>query len=131
MPTTLAALVRHPATARFLSRKLFSFFVHDQPSASTLERLNFADRLTSGRAPDQPYFTDISSHISGHDLRTAADILNYYVGLLVDGDATVEARRALVDYLAADAAIEDGRLPDDKMRSTLHLVMSLPTFQLA
>jgi hypothetical protein len=36
-----------------------------------------------------------------------------------------------VDYLAAEAAIEDGRLPDEKIRSAVHLVMSLPTYQLA
>jgi hypothetical protein len=36
----------------------------------------------------------------------------------------------LLDYLAVDASPVDGRLPDDKVRSTLHLVMSLPTFQL-
>jgi uncharacterized protein (DUF1800 family) len=99
-------------------------------SSTLLERFNFADRLTSGRGADQPYFIDITGHVTGHDLRTAADYVNYFVRLLVDGDVTREARGALVDYLAADAP-EDGRLPDEKVRSTLHLVMSLPTYQLA
>src|SRR5436190_3157953 len=35
----LARLVRHPATARFITRKLFAYFVHDQPSSATLDRL--------------------------------------------------------------------------------------------
>ncbi len=35
----LAALVRHPATARFLTTKLFRFFVYDLPDASTVDRL--------------------------------------------------------------------------------------------
>jgi uncharacterized protein (DUF1800 family) len=35
----LAALVRHPATARFLTTKLFRFFVHDSPEAATIDRL--------------------------------------------------------------------------------------------
>jgi uncharacterized protein (DUF1800 family) len=35
----LAALVRHPATARFLTTKLFKFFVYDTPDPSTIDRL--------------------------------------------------------------------------------------------
>ena len=35
----LAILVRHPATARFITTKLFSFFVYDNPDPSTIDRL--------------------------------------------------------------------------------------------
>jgi uncharacterized protein (DUF1800 family) len=35
----LAALVRHPATARRLTAKLFSFFVYDNPPNETVDRL--------------------------------------------------------------------------------------------
>src|SRR5262249_9761589 len=35
----LAVLVRHPATARYLTGKLFRFFVYDNPSVGTTERL--------------------------------------------------------------------------------------------
>jgi len=35
----LATLVRHPATARFLTTKLFRFFVYDAPDSSTIDRL--------------------------------------------------------------------------------------------
>src|ERR1051326_2115125 len=35
----LDALVRHPATARFLTTKLFRFFVHDSPDPATIDRL--------------------------------------------------------------------------------------------
>jgi uncharacterized protein (DUF1800 family) len=35
----LAVLVRHPATARFLTTKLFKFFVHDSPDPTTVDRL--------------------------------------------------------------------------------------------
>ena len=43
----LAALARHPATARFLSAKLFRFFVHDHPDSSAINRLA-ATYLNSG-----------------------------------------------------------------------------------
>jgi uncharacterized protein (DUF1800 family) len=35
----LATLVRHPATARFLTTKLFRFFVYDNPDPATIDRL--------------------------------------------------------------------------------------------
>jgi uncharacterized protein (DUF1800 family) len=35
----LAKLVRHPVTARFLTTKLFRFFVYDTPDPSTIDRL--------------------------------------------------------------------------------------------
>jgi uncharacterized protein (DUF1800 family) len=35
----LATLVRHPATARYLSARLFRYFVNDSPAAATIERL--------------------------------------------------------------------------------------------
>jgi uncharacterized protein (DUF1800 family) len=35
----LATLVRHPSTARYLTTKLFRFFVYDTPDPSTIDRL--------------------------------------------------------------------------------------------
>ena len=35
----LAALVHHPATARFLTTKLFRFFVYDAPDSTSIDRL--------------------------------------------------------------------------------------------
>jgi uncharacterized protein (DUF1800 family) len=35
----LAILVRNPATARFITTKLFTFFVYDNPDSSTIDRL--------------------------------------------------------------------------------------------
>jgi len=100
-------------------------------NASTLlERFNFADRLAGSDSANGPYFVDVAGHIRSNALGTPAAIVDYYVGLLVDGDVSPEARRALVDYLAADTSPEDGHLPEEKVRSTVHLVMSLPTYQL-
>src|SRR5579859_1835030 len=215
----LAALVRHPATARFLTTKLFRFFVYDNPDPSTidrlaatytssgfniravvrdlftgpeflseqalrgnvkqpielvigslkalnvqnigpdlpqasrrmgqdllnppdvsgwkggdnwisaatlLERFNFADRLAAANAPDQAYFVDVSAQLQSHGLRTASDIVDYYLGLLVDGDVTSEARQALINFIGGDDQVND-----QSVRGMLHLVMSLPTHQLA
>jgi uncharacterized protein (DUF1800 family) len=217
----LAALARHPATARFLSAKLFRFFVHDNPDPSAInrlaatyinsgfdmravvgdlvsgpeflsaeafrglvkqpadlvvgslkalnvqnigadlpeitrrmgqdllnppdvsgwkggddwinattmiERFNFADRLATGRALDQPYFVDVMGQLTSHGLRNVGEIVDYYLGLLVDGDASPEARQTLMDYLNADG---DNRATDRRVREILHIIMSLPNHQLA
>jgi uncharacterized protein (DUF1800 family) len=215
----LAALVRHPATARFLTTKLFRFFVYDNPDPSTidrlaatytnsgfdiravvrdifsgpeflsdqalranvkqpielvigslkalnvqnigpdlpqatrrmgqdllnppdvsgwkggdnwisaatlLERFNFADRLAAANAPDQAYFVDVNAQLQSHGLRTASDIVDYYLGLLVDGNVSPEARQALINFMGGDDQVND-----QSVRGMLHLVMSLPTHQLA
>ena len=215
----LAKLVRHPATARFLTTKLFRFFVYDTPDTATidrlsatyansgfdmravvrdiftgpeflsdqafrgnvkqpvelvigalkalnvqnvgpdlpqatrrmgqdllnppdvsgwkggdnwisattlLERFNFGDRLATARPADQPYFVDVSAQMQSHGLRTASDVVDYYLSLLVDGAATPEARQALIDFLGADDPTNE-----QNVRGMLHLAMSLPTHQLA
>jgi uncharacterized protein (DUF1800 family) len=223
----LATLVRHPATARFLTTKLFRFFVHDTPdpssidrlaatytnsgfdmravmrdmftgpeflspeafhaqvkqpadlvigalkalnvqnvgpdlpqatrrmgqdllnppdvsgwkggdnwisAATLLERFNFADRLATARAPDQPYFVDVGGQLVRHGLRTATDVVDHYLGLLVDGAATTEARQSLIDFLNADGGFvvtPNDEATEQKVRGMLHLAMSLPTHQLA
>ena len=78
-------------------------------SATTLlERFNFADRLATSRGADQPYFVDVIGQLQAHGLSTVGDVVDYYLGLLVDGDATPEARQALVDFLNADGGFPLG-----------------------
>jgi uncharacterized protein (DUF1800 family) len=215
----LAALVRHPAAARFLTTKLFKFFVYDTPDPSTidrlaatytssgfdikavmrdvftgpeflsdqafrgnvkqpvelvigslkalnvqnigpdlpqatrrmgqdllnppdvsgwkggdnwisattlLERFNFADRLATLRAADQPYFVDVATQLQRHNLQATPDIVDYYLDLLVDGAATPEARQSLISFLNVDDPLNE-----QNVRGMLHLVMALPNHQLA
>jgi hypothetical protein len=88
----------------------------------------------AGRAPDQPYFVDVAGQLNAHGLRSATDVVDYYLGLLVDGAATPEARQTLMDYLNADGGYQgtaDDQTVDLKVRGMLHLAMSLPNHQLA
>jgi len=98
-----------------------------------LERFNFADRLAAGRATDQPYFVDVAGQLQSHGLRSASDVVDYYLGLLVDGAASIEARQALMDFLNADGgfSVADDQVANQKVRGMLHLAMSLPNHQLA
>ena len=221
----LAILVRHPATARFITTKLFSYFVYDSPDASTIdglantftatgfdvrsvlrdiftgpeflsprafhgqikqpvdfvlgslkglnvqnvgpdatqilrrmgqdllnppdvsgwhggaawinsttlfERFNWADRLSMGRDATKPYFTDIPGQIQGHGITSPDGLVDYYLGLFVDGDVTPEARQSLIDYLNQPAPFSlDNAAVDVKARGLVHLAMATPSYQLA
>ena len=220
----LAALVRHPAHAGFLTTKLFRYFVHDSPSSDTIarlsntyvssgfdirstlrdmfggpeflspqayhgvvkqpadyvvgalkalqvrnvgpdlpqalrrmgqdllnppdvsgwktgaywinsstlfERFNFANRLATGRVAGKPYFVDVGAQVQAGSLSSASDIAGHYLQLLVDGDATPEARQSLVDYLGGDSFTRSADAIDQKVRGAVHLALSLPTAQLA
>jgi hypothetical protein len=60
-------------------------------------------------------------------------VVDYYLGLLVDGSASAEARQALMDYLNADGGFSaaDDQAIDQRVRGMLHLAMSLANHQLA
>jgi uncharacterized protein (DUF1800 family) len=55
----LGILVRHPATARYLTTKLFSFFVYDSPDPSTIDRL--ANTFTTSNFDIRTVLRDIFS----------------------------------------------------------------------
>jgi uncharacterized protein (DUF1800 family) len=222
----LATLVRHPATARFLSTKLFKFFVHDAPESATIDRLantfttsgfdiralvrdlfsgpeflssqafhglvkqpvdyvagalkalevnnfgpditatmrrmgqdllnppdvsgwaggsawissttlferfNFANKLATARDATKPYFTDIPGRVAARGVASSDMLVDYFVGLLVDGDLTPEARQALLSYVDGQnpIALDNANSVDLKARGLVHLAMSVPSYQLA
>jgi uncharacterized protein (DUF1800 family) len=102
-------------------------------NASTLfERFNFANQLASGRDPGKPFFADIPGTVAGRGIRDVDALADYYLGLLVDGDATPEARQALVDYAnSAGGMTFDADGLDAKARGLVHLAMAVPSYQLA
>ncbi len=219
----LAILARHPATARFLTTKLFTFFAYENPESSTIDRLantftstnfdirsvlrdiftgpeflspqayhaqikspvdlvvgslkslnvqnigpdatqslrrmgqdllnppdvsgwkggsawinattlferfNWGNRLATGRDASKPYFTDVPAQIQSRGITSADGLVDFYLGVLVDGDASPEARQTLVDYLNG-AALDDGAALDMKARGLVHLALAAPSYQLA
>lgn len=104
-----------------------------------MERFNFAARMASDR------FTDLRSTISAHDLiqkqgiNDPAQMVDYFLQLLVDGDVPQNTRKRLQAYVASDmkgVPAEADRLPqgkvlDAKLRGLVHLIMTLPSYQLA
>lgn len=101
-------------------------------SSTLFERFNFAEQLSAGRTQGKPYFVDIPGQISAQNVAAPAALTDYYVGSLVDGDVTPEGRQALLDYLNQGTAYGPTTAAIDlKGRGLVHLVMSLPTYQLA
>jgi uncharacterized protein (DUF1800 family) len=222
----LAILVRNPATARFVSTRLFSYFAYDNPDPSTIDRLattftssnfdirsvlrdiltgpeflsaqafhgqikqpadlvvgslksldvqnvgpdatqvlrrmgqdllnppdvsgwkggaawingttlferfNWANRLAMGRDATKPNFADVAGRVQARNVTTPDGLVDYYLGLLVDGDVTPEARQALIDYLNASGplSLTDPAALDLKARGLVHLALAAPTYQLA
>ena len=101
-------------------------------STTLFERFNFADKLAMGRDPAKPYFADIGGQLSARNISSPEGLVDYYVTTLVDGDVTPEARAALVSYLNASGPLTlDSAGIDLKARGLVHLVMAVPTYQLA
>ena len=102
-------------------------------SSTLFERFNWADRLTMGRDSTKPYFADVPGQIQAQSIDSPDALVDYYLGLFVDGDATPEARQALIDYLNAPSALSlsDGGALDLKARGLVHLALATPTYQLA
>lgn len=102
-------------------------------STTLFQRFNWADRLANGRDPKRPYFSDIPAQVADRGLSTAEDVVDFYLGLLVDGDATPEARQSLVGFLKRDSAdfAVTPQSVDFQVRGMVHLALCLPASQLA
>jgi hypothetical protein len=98
-------------------------------SSTVFERFNWADRLTMGRDSSKPYFSDIPGQIATQNVDSPDGLVDYYLGLFVDGDATPEARQMLIDYLGP-LSLGDAAAIDLKGRGLVHLAMAVPTYQL-
>ncbi len=103
-------------------------------NATTLfERFNWGNRLSMGRDAAKPYFADVPGQVQAHGVSSPDGLVDYYLGLLVDGDVIPEARQALIDYLNASGplALDNSGALDLKARGLVHLALAAPTYQLA
>ncbi|HEY9793648.1 MAG TPA: DUF1800 domain-containing protein [Candidatus Obscuribacterales bacterium] len=106
-------------------------------TGTMMERFNFANRMTSEKFADLHKYMSPSQMLQKQGLANAGQAVDYFLDLLVDADVPANTRQKLVDYLSSDLkgnAI--GNIPDDqtldaKLRGLVHLIMTLPTYQLA
>lgn len=102
-----------------------------------MERFNFANRITSARFASMEKQETPSQIVAKQGLKSAGQLVDYFVDLLVDGDVPASARTKLVAYVSSDISgnpvttVPDEQTLDAKLRGLVHLIMTLPTYQLA
>ena len=102
-----------------------------------MERFNFATRITQQKFDAMQGYVSPSALVASQGLKSSRQIVDYFLGLLVDGDVPDATRDVLITYVSTDAngkigdTIADDRLLEAKLRGLVHLIMTLPTYQLA
>ncbi|MCH8173063.1 MAG: DUF1800 domain-containing protein [Proteobacteria bacterium] len=92
-------------------------------SASMLQRANFAPALTSGSRFGT--IDDPESVLASAGRKTPDDVVRYYTDLLLSGDVDQASREQLIEYLRKAEGDRGSR-----SRGLIHLIMSMPEYQL-
>lgn len=102
-----------------------------------MERFNFANRISSAKFTEMQKYGASSTLMDKQGLKNAAQLVDYFLKLLVDADVPPATRTRLIAYVSSDIkgnsvhAVPDDATLDAKLRGLVHLIMTLPTFQLA
>ena len=102
-----------------------------------MERFNFATRITQQKFDAMEGYISPSELVANQGLTNARGMVDYFVSVLLDGDMPDPAKADLVKYVSSDfvgkpiPAIPDDKLLDAKLRGLVHLIMTMPTYQLA
>jgi uncharacterized protein (DUF1800 family) len=102
-----------------------------------MERFNFANRATGQKFSEMARYATPSQIMASENLKNAGQVTDYFLNLLVDSDVPQATRNKLVAYVSSDVKGNPiGEIPDDttldaKLRGLVHLIMTLPTYQLA
>ena len=102
-----------------------------------MERFNFANRITSAKFAEMSKYSTSTEIIDKQGLNSAGQLVDYFLDVLVDSDVPAATREKLVAYVSSDVKgnpvkeIPDEKTLDAKLRGLVHLIMTLPTYQLA
>jgi len=105
-----------------------------------MERFNFATRVTQEKFDSIKGYITPSALVANQGLKTTNDAVNYLLNLLVDNDVPESTRDELTKYASKDNSGKtfdlvsdniDDKLIDSKLRGLVHIIMTLPTYQLA
>lgn len=102
-----------------------------------MERFNFAERISTQKFDAIDGYIVPSKMAQRHGLNTSVEIVDYFLNVLVDADVPSNSRKKLLAYLDSDLkgnraiAKPDDKTADAKMRGLIHLIMTLPSYQLA
>ena len=104
-----------------------------------MERFNFATRMISQKFDYLEKYSSPAKIAVEQGLTSAAETVDYFLSLLVENDAPPAVRERLIKYVSSDMSGKPmtnlGKLPEDKvldarLRGLVHLIMTLPTYQL-
>lgn len=92
-------------------------------STTVMARVNFANSIAVARGPN-PRFAPLDMAAS-RGATTMDAAMDFFAGLLVDGDFPREKRGAMLSYLGG------GGITDEKLRNLVYFLLGSPEYQLA
>jgi uncharacterized protein (DUF1800 family) len=101
-----------------------------------MERFNFATRMISQKFDYLDKYSSPAKIATEQGLTDAGETVDYFLSLLIENDAPQSVRERLVKYVSTDLSGKPlDKLPNDKvldarLRGLVHLIMTLPTYQL-
>jgi uncharacterized protein (DUF1800 family) len=104
---------------------------------TVLQRFNYGMYAVTQRRDEFARHTEFEKWFGDHDIKTAAQVTDYYASILLDGKMRPEMRSELIDYMNKGERNErivftmKPQLINTKVRGVLHLFTTAPEFQLA
>jgi hypothetical protein len=104
-------------------------------TTALITRYNFAEQAIRGAYPGVS--VNVARLLQRHGLNDPAAIVDYFVGLMVDGDLTAAQRQTLLAFLTLNdngsrgAFRLDEQMINKKVRGLIHLIATTPQYQLA
>jgi len=102
-----------------------------------MERFNFAARISTQRFDAKDGYINPTVLASQYNSKSAKDMVDYFLARLVAEDVPSSARKQLLAYVETNLngqqadKVPDAKTLDVKMRGLLHLIMTLPAYQLS
>lgn len=102
-----------------------------------MERFNFAARISTQKFDAKEGYINPAVLASQFSSNSAKDMVDHFLARLVDQDVPPSARKQLLAYVSTTldgqvaATLPDAKTLEAKMRGLLHLIMTLPSYQLA
>jgi uncharacterized protein (DUF1800 family) len=104
---------------------------------TVLLRFNFAMEMATQRRREFVRRSELDPWLEANHIKSANDVLNVLADLLLDGDLPPEARVRFLDYMNRDSknAVKPFKLTHEminlKVRDVMHMMMTMPEYQLA
>ena len=108
---------------------------------TVLLRFNVGLALAEQRNNEFAKRSEMETWLSSHNIRTPAQAIDHFARVLLDGNLAPDARQKLLDYMNRDNKGKSNesmmmnmmatQSVNPKLRGMLHLMMSMPEYQLA